>query len=118
TVYSLHLPYWFNAFVVFVITLPLSAQSLWSVMLEPNLSRSVQRASLLTSLVVAEMAFVVSFLPATVWIAALFLASIAYVLIGLLQHALYGRLFERTFWEYITVGVFVLMATLVVMPWR
>jgi hypothetical protein len=74
--------------------------------------------SLMISLCLGEVAGILSFLPVTVWIASLFLATVMYVVLGLLQHALEDRLFNRTIWEYLSVGVLVLMATLIVTPWK
>lgn len=118
TIYSLHFPFWANMLLVSGISLPLFLQGLWSVVLSKSLTKEVVWMSVGMSLLMGQVAGMLSFLPVTVWIASLFLGTVAYVSLGLLQHALNERLFLRTVYEYVGVGVFVLLATLVVTPWR
>jgi hypothetical protein len=118
TIFSLHLPFYVNGLLVFVVSMPLFVQGLWSIQLLKRVDHKVLVMSLGCSLLMAETAVVLSFLPVTVWIASLFLGTLAYVSLGLLQHALHERLFTRTIWEYVAVGLFVLIASLLVIPWR
>jgi hypothetical protein len=118
TIFSLRWPWWLNGISVVVITIPLLIQALWSVKLDEKLGGELVFMSLMISLCLGEVAGILSFLPVTVWIASLFLATVMYVVLGLLQHALEDRLFNRTIWEYLSVGVLVLMATLIVTPWK
>jgi hypothetical protein len=97
---------------------PVLLQGLWSIQLTKHLSRQVLLVSLAVSFVLGEIAVSLSFIPVTVWIASLFLATVAYISLGLLQHALQDRLFKRTIYEYVGVGVFVLIATLLITPWK
>jgi len=118
TIYSLRLAWWINGLLVFAVSLPLLLQALWSVRLPERLGKDLIIISLGISLMMGEIGLGLSFLPVTVWIASLFLATVEYVVLGLLQHALDERLFTRTIYEYLSVGVFVLVATLVVTPWK
>jgi hypothetical protein len=117
TIYSLHLHFWANGLLVFGVSLPIMLQGLWSINLSEKLSKQVVWLSILSAILFAQLAVVLSFLPATVWIASLFLSTLAYVFLGLLQHLLQERLFQRTVYEYVGVGVLVLAATMLVMPW-
>jgi hypothetical protein len=112
------LPFWANGLLVAVASFPVMVQGLWSVKLRSLISRDTWWMSLVTAVAFGAIGIMLSFLPATVWIASLFLATVAYVVLGLLQHMLNERLFMRTIYEYVGVGVFVLVATLLVIPWR
>jgi hypothetical protein len=118
SIFSFRWPYWQNGLAAFAVTVPIMLQGLWSVKLEKRIGKEVLLMTLALSFLVGQLAVVLSFLPATVWIAALFLATFVYVSLGISQHALNERLFARTLYEYLSVGLFVLIATLLVMPWR
>jgi len=118
TIFSLQWPFWANGILVFIASFPIILQGLWSIRLDEKVSPSIWKMSGGLSLAYANIAIVLSFLPVTVWIAALFLGSMVYVSLGLLQHELSERLFVRTITEYIVVGALILMATMVVTPWK
>ncbi len=118
TIFSLKLVCWLNGLLVGGVSFPLLLQALWSIKLPAKLEVSLWLMSGFTALLLVQTAIVLSFLPVTVWIGALFLASVCYVVLGLLQHALDERLFARTVYEYLVVGLFVLVATLLVTPWK
>jgi hypothetical protein len=118
SIFSFKWSYWLNAVASFIVTFPIMLQGLWSVKLEKKIDTGILLMSLATALLIAQLAAAFSFLPATVWIAALFLSTFVYVSLGIMQHAIHERLFKRTLYEYLSVGAFVLIATLVVMPWK
>lgn len=118
TVFSLKWPFWANGLMVFAVSFPVLLQGLWSIKLNEKLGSQLLGMTTGLSLSLGVTALMLSFMPVTVWIAALFLATIVYVAMGLMQHALSERLFAKTVYEYVAVGVFVLLATLVVTPWR
>jgi hypothetical protein len=91
---------------------------LWSVQLENKISKQVLSYSLIVAFVLTEMAVAISFWPVTVWIASLFLVTGMYVMLGLLQHHLQGRLFANTLKEYAGVGVFVMLVMMMLTQWR
>lgn len=118
TIYSLRWPFWFNGLLVAGASFPVLLQSLWAVKLESKLSKHIWVMTIGLSLMLGQTAMILSLLPVTVWVASLFLATMVYVTIGLMQHTLEDRLFTRTIQEYLIVGVFVLLATLMVTQWR
>lgn len=118
TIFSLKFPFWWNGLLAVAASFPLVLSGVWSVKLEERLEKKLVWYSGILSLVVGEAAIAISFLPVTVWVASLFLATIIYVGLGILQHDLSERLFERTLQEYIGVGVFVLVATMLVTQWK
>lgn len=118
TIFSLQWPFWANGMLVFLASFPVVLNGLWSMKLEPRLSHEVLKMTFGLSVMCGLTALILSFLPVTVWVAALFLATVIYVTMGLLQHELSERLYKRTVTEYVVVGLLVLVATLVVTDWK
>lgn len=118
TVFSLQWPFWANGLLVLLVSFPVALNGLWSIRLEPQLSANILKMSFSLAVMCGFLAAVLSFLPVTVWVAALFLATVIYVTLGLLQHELSERLYKRTITEYVVVGLLVLVATLLVTQWK
>lgn len=118
TIFSLRWPWWVNGLLVIGVSWPLLIQAFWSVRLPEHLGKDILVPAGGVAILLGEFAFILSLMPVTVWIASLFLATIVYVVLGLVQHALDERLYLRTVYEYVGVGVFVLIATLLVTPWK
>jgi hypothetical protein len=97
--------------------LPLFIQGLWSVNLEEKITGQIFFYSLALSLILAEGILAFSFWPVTVSVGSLALITIMYVLLGLTQHHLSQRLFKRTINEYLTVGIVVLIVTMLTTHW-
>src|SRR3989338_3653156 len=74
--------------VIFLITFPLALASMWSVNLESKIGEQVRNFSLLIALILAQVAWVMSFWPVGVSIFALFLAAMFYELVGIVQYHL------------------------------
>ncbi|MBU3957387.1 hypothetical protein KKI19_03905 [Patescibacteria group bacterium] len=117
TILSFRLPFWLNFVFVFLVSLPLFIQGLWSVKLEEKISGQIWFYSLALSLIVAEGALALSFWPVTVSAGSLALITIMYVVLGLTQHYLSQRLFKRTINEYLTVGIIVLLVIILTTHW-
>jgi hypothetical protein len=118
SIFSFKFPFFVNAVSVFFVSLPIVINGLWSVQLENKISKQVLSYSLIVAFVLTEMAVAISFWPVTVWIASLFLVTGMYVMLGLLQHHLQGRLFANTLKEYAGVGVFVMLVMMMLTQWR
>lgn len=117
TIFSFKLISWWNSLLVLVTSFPLVLQALWSVNLEDHLAEAVWQNSLGLSFVLATLALMISFWPVTITIASLFLVTALYVLLGLVQHRLSGRLFRKTIKEYLYVGAAVLTITYFLATW-
>lgn len=107
-----------NAGLVFLVTFPLVLNGLWSINLDIKINRKVWWYTTVISMILAEMAMAISFWPVTVWIGSLFLVAGVYLFLGLAQHHLQERLFRKTMQEYLSVGVFILIVTILVTSWR
>ncbi len=100
TIFSLHLPFWANGLLVAVVHFPLVFMSLWSVNLEDFIAVDLLHYALITSVVLGEVGLLLSLLPLPVWHISLFIIGLVYLIIGVLQSFLKGRLFKSTMKEY------------------
>jgi hypothetical protein len=117
TVFSFKLYAWANAFLVILISFPLYLQGLWSINLEEKISRELINFAIVLALVSAELTLIISFMPLTIAMSSLFLTTVVYVTLGLCQAYFQGRLFRRTVYEYLAVGVIVLMVMILTINW-
>jgi hypothetical protein len=116
TLYSLHLPFYVGAALVALIHAPLILISVWSVQLEPRVSRQLVVLSVLFTIILLEVSLVLSFFPFSVWDLALFTMSFLYLGLGVLHNFLRGRLFQQAIREYVLVALLVTVLFLVRMP--
>jgi hypothetical protein len=116
TLFSLRFPWFINGLGVALIHLPLVMMSLWSIELEPRLPKQVVWLSAVVTLLLAEIAIILSFLPLSVWNISLFIMAFLYVALGVLHNYLHGRLFSNTMTEYSLVAGFVLVLFVVLFP--
>lgn len=117
-IFSLRVSGWMVGLLVFAVSLPLLWQGVWSHVVSSTIKREFYYA-LVGAVVLAEMAIVLSFWLIGVPLASVVLAMGMYVVLGLLQHDLEGRLFARTIQEYLGFAgiVFVVVATSVIVNW-
>jgi len=116
TIFSLRLPFYWNAALIGLSHFMLVMMSLWSVNLEPKVNKEVFSLSAFFTLVLAEFALVFSFLPMQVWHVSLFMMSLVYVGLSLFQNLLRGRLFKNTIREYTLVGILMLILFVLMFP--
>jgi len=117
TVFSFRLFPWWNAILVFFISFPLFFQSLWTVGLEKKIEVKTLLFAVIFSLVVAQLALIVSLLPVNVLTGSLFLTCASYVLLGMASAEISGRLFRKTIREYLAVGGLMFLAFLLTISW-
>lgn len=93
--------------LIFLVTLPIFLQGYWSITLQKRLSINIVNLTLISALVCAQIATCLFFWPVSVAVGSLFLTLTAYVLLGLGQAHLEGRLFSETVRDYIIVAALV-----------
>ena len=103
--------------LVCIISFPLFLQGFWSVILEKNFSKDMFVQSLVATLVMVETAAILFFWPVTVVVGSLFLTVTFYILLGLGQSKIEGRLFPVTVREHLVVGVLVFIAMFFATHW-
>ena len=117
TVLSVRWPVYISSLVVLTASYPLFLHSNWSINLEKFMSSDVLRLSLISSLVVGEVAVALFFWPVTVVVCSLFFTVTAYMLVGLGQAELEGRLFRQTIREYLLLGLLVFVGMFFATRW-
>ncbi|MFC1727246.1 hypothetical protein ACFL0Y_01860 [Patescibacteria group bacterium] len=117
TVFSFRFDFWLNFLLVGLISCPLVLANLWSVNLEEKLNRKLWLFSLSFALILAEMALAFSFWPVSVVSGSLFLVTVMYILLGLGQLEFSEKLFKRSIYEYIGVGITVLLIMVMTTRW-
>jgi len=116
-IFSIKADLWVNVLLVYVSSFLVFFQGLWTSSLDHRLSKEVTISSVIFSLVLSEIAMVLFFWPVTVVVGSLFLTVGVYVLLGLGQAQIEGRLFAQTAREYLTVGILVFLAMVVATQW-
>ncbi|OGM61355.1 hypothetical protein A3A52_05580 [Candidatus Woesebacteria bacterium RIFCSPLOWO2_01_FULL_39_14] len=117
TILSLKWPIYLYAVTSILASFPLFFHGFWEVELEKNFSRKVGRFSLIASVIMGEIAIAIFFWPTSVVVGSLFLTVASYVLLGLGQAELEGRLFSQTIREYLLVGLAVFIGMFFVTRW-
>lgn len=114
---SLRAPLYYLLPLVAIVSFPLLLQGYWSVVLEKEFSKDIFILSGVSTLIMIEVATALFFWPVTVVVGSLFLTVTFYVLLGLGQSKLDGRLFSATVREHLTVGVLVFIAMFFATHW-
>lgn len=117
TILSFHFHPLTNTILIFLISFPLVLQSLWSMSLEQKFSYLVLVGSLISSLVFAQVAYILSFWPINTTILALFLTTIFYSCVGALQQKLVDRLFPNTLREFLGVALITFILVILTTRW-
>lgn len=108
---------WVNGIAAVAIAFPLVLQNLWSIELTDKISRDAFSLAIALSVASGELAFMISLWPVTVTVGSLFLTTLLYVLVGVSQASLQGRLFQKTIREYLAVGLIVFAAVFLSAKW-
>ena len=102
---------------ILLISFPLYLQGFWSMLLSTEYSKELFTLTAIATLITAETAAVLYFWPTTVVVGSLFLTSTFYVLLGLGQAKLEGRLFSSTVREHLIVGSIIFVAMYFATHW-
>ena len=103
--------------LVFASSFLLYFQGYWTTLLSKEFSKDLLAFSLTAAFVTTEIAVVLYFWPVTVVVGSLLFTAIFYMVLGLGQAKLEGRLFAATIREHLVVGIFVLIAMLIATRW-
>lgn len=105
--------WWWSAPLVAAVSALLLLPALWSVGVEDKISLKVIKYTVWLAVLQGLMAVAISFWPVSLTVASLFLTTMLYIYLGISQHHFSQRLFSRTVWEYVTIGVVVLATMLI-----
>ena len=117
-IFSLRLPFYLNAVLLFASHFPLVLSALWSIELKPKIEKEIILYSVIFSLLISELGILFSFLPMQIWNQALFLMSFLYVGLSVLQSFFKGRLFKNTINEYNLVAILMLILFVLMFPFK
>ncbi len=100
-----------------LVSIPLYFQGLWTAVLESKFSKEILTMTVISSLIMGEIVASLYFWPVTVVVGSLFLTVTVYVLLGLGQSKLEGRLFSQTVREYLVVAILVFIGMFFATRW-
>jgi hypothetical protein len=117
-IFSLRLAGWAIGLLVFAVSLPILWQGVWSYVASNTIKKEFYYG-LVGAVVISEMAVALSYWLIGVPLASVVLAMGMYVVLGLFQHDMEGRLFSRTIQEYVGFAliVFGVVITAVFISW-
>jgi len=121
TLYSFGFSYWVNSLVVMGLTSLIFAYQFWVIAIElPDDGKEKRRLSyvLVPGFLVSQLALVFSFWPVGIFKGSIYLVSAIYVLSGLIQADIRGRLFRKTSLMFLWTGVAIVLGILLVTRWR
>ena len=116
-IYAFNLWFFWNGLAVFIISFPLILQVIWSLNMEDKVSTAIVVQSFILSLILGELALSFSFWPTPTTIWPLILSSSMYVLLGLATQVLKDRVNRRVVWEYLGIGLAVLVVGFLTTSW-
>lgn len=116
-VFSLKINLLYVVPLVFATSFLLFLQGLWASDLDQKLSLEIVQKTLVLAFGTAQVAALLFFWPVTVVVGSLFLTVAVYVLLGLGQASIEGRLFKTTVREYLTIGIVVFIAMFFATNW-
>ena len=105
--YSLRLPFVFNALGTGIMTGLFSGQLFWTIRLKKQLEYEVLHYAIL----------ILSFVPVDPVIMSLFITALYYSLAGIIYHYIDQKLFKETIREYVIVLIFVFTILILSLNW-
>src|SRR3990167_593399 len=115
--FSLKTQIWIFAPAIVTTSFPLFLQGFWSTRLTKEIEKKLLFYSLISGLLIGEIGLMLYFWPVTIVVGSLFLTIGVYILLGLGQASLEGRLFTQTVRDYLTVWLLVFLSMLIVTRW-
>jgi len=108
---------WINVSLVVLTSFLLLLQGLWVIILETKFSKELFSLAGVGALVMGELVAALFFWPVSVVVGSLFLTIALYLLLGLGQAKLEGRLFSQTVREHLTLAVLVFFGMFLATRW-
>ena len=121
TMYSFGFDYWVNTLMVMFLTCLIFVYQFWVIAIElsdDGKNKSWVAYVLVPGFLVAQLALVFSFWPVGIFRGSIYLVSAIYVLSGLIQADIRGRLFRKTWSMFLWTGVAIVLGILLVTRWR
>jgi len=107
----------FQPLLVLLVSIPMFLQGFWVVRLNESVDSEIILLTIVSSIVMSQVSIALYFWPVTVVVGSLFLTGLEYIILGLGQSRLEGRLFLQTVREYLLVGFMVFLGMFLVTRW-
>jgi hypothetical protein len=121
TIFSFRWDYWINGLVIFAVSTLLFLYQFWAIAIElPDDGKDKNRMAyvLAPGLILGQLGMIFSFWPVGIFRGSMYLVSVIYIISGLLQGDIRGRLFRKTWMGFVWVGVAIFLAIIVMTRWR
>lgn len=115
--HAFNLLFFWNVLVAAILSFPLILQVLWSVEMDDRLHPAIIAQSIILALVMGEIALAFSFWPMGHIMWGIALSTTLYILLGLITQDLRKKLNRRVVWEYLGIGIGVLLVALLTTSW-
>jgi len=118
--FSYRAVFWINGIVVFLISFFLFWYHWWTVSIELDVHswKGSQVMIWVPSLLMLELAVVISFWPLSLFLRSFYLTAVFYIMVGVLRMDWKDRLFRKVKIEYLWVGLGILMSLLFMTRWK
>lgn len=116
-IFSLRLPVLLTPLVILPLSFLMNIQSLWTYTLDSSQIKPIATFSLIISICIAQLSYVLILWPVNASIYSLFLAGIFYTYSGLCHAWLERRLFKGILWEYVWVGFISVLFLIIFSKW-
>lgn len=116
-IFSLRLPFFITPIIISILTFLLIFQSLWVYSLSKLFIRESLMLSLLVSLALGQLAFILNLWPVNAAIYSIFITGIFYAYSGLAHAWVEKRLFRGILWEYVWVGFLAILILVFFSNW-
>lgn len=116
-IYGLGLSWWVLVIISFLIGTLIFAQAIWQVELEETMSSELVIQSLVSGVLLAQLATALTFWPLTPPKVGLAMTAMVYVTLGILQHMIQKDLTKRTAFEYVFLAFSVFLFLIVSTSW-
>lgn len=118
TVYAIRFHFTISILLTGITSFILFLQLFWAIILENRIKPLLVIASGVLSLIMMEISFIISFIPANVTLISLFLTTCFYTLGGVVQQYLQGRLYRKTLNEFTALSIIVFIILILGTRWR
>lgn len=118
TALSFRFPFYISTFVIGIVSFLLILQSLWAMELEIKLSKRLVEISIVLTVALFQLSWVLTFWPVKLTILSLFLTTCFYSMVGMAQQYLIERLYKKTIVEFFIVSFIVFLLMILTTHWR
>lgn len=118
TLFSFHLNSLQNSVTALLITFIITLSNFWAEKLTPNLEKNIILYSLSASLIVMEIAFVLSFWPIKGTFESLYIVSILYTIMSIIENKLKEMPLHKSMWEYLFLNILAIVMLIKMSNWQ